>query len=184
MPRKDVHIALLRGINVGKAKRVAMADLRRLVENLGYRDVKTLLNSGNVVYKASRVTPEQSAMKIEKALLAEIGITSKIIGLHASEVEEIIEENPIPAGVETPSSYMVVVMRDEAIVAKIRPLTNLGWEGDQVAIGKRAAYVWARAGLLESKAFEAIARAGGDGITVRNWATVEKIAAAARAIGG
>ena len=46
-------IALLRGINVGKAKRVAMADLRKLVEKLGYTDVRTLLNSGNVVFKSS-----------------------------------------------------------------------------------------------------------------------------------
>jgi len=44
------QVALLRGINVGRAKRVAMADLRTLVESLGYREVSTLLNSGNVVF--------------------------------------------------------------------------------------------------------------------------------------
>ena len=49
------HIALIRGINVGRAKRVAMADLRALVEGLGYRDVRTLLNSGNVVKIASAI---------------------------------------------------------------------------------------------------------------------------------
>jgi uncharacterized protein (DUF1697 family) len=48
------HVALLRGINVGKAKRVAMADLRALLEELGYADVRTLLNSGNVVFTAPR----------------------------------------------------------------------------------------------------------------------------------
>ena len=51
------EIALLRGINVGKAKRVAMAELRALVEKLGYGDVRTLLNSGNVVFSTE---PEQS----------------------------------------------------------------------------------------------------------------------------
>ena len=47
------HVALLRGINVGKAKRVAMADLRGLMEELGYTEVRTLLNSGNVVFHRS-----------------------------------------------------------------------------------------------------------------------------------
>src|SRR5204863_1567267 len=46
------HVALLRGINVGTAKRVAMADLRQLMTGLGYSDVRTLLNSGNVVFTA------------------------------------------------------------------------------------------------------------------------------------
>src|SRR6478736_4542725 len=48
------HVALLRGINVGKAKRIAMADLRKLCEGLGYEDVSTLLNSGNIVFSAPR----------------------------------------------------------------------------------------------------------------------------------
>ena len=47
------HVALLRGINVGTAKRVAMANLRTMVEELGYGDVRTLLNSGNVVFSAT-----------------------------------------------------------------------------------------------------------------------------------
>ena len=51
------QVALLRGINVGRAKRVAMADLRALVEDLGYCDVRTLLNSGNVVFTAARAAP-------------------------------------------------------------------------------------------------------------------------------
>ena len=63
------HVALLRGINVGTAKRVAMADLRALVEGLGYGDVSTLLNSGNVVFtvpaKAAKTSP---ATRIEQAL--------------------------------------------------------------------------------------------------------------------
>jgi uncharacterized protein (DUF1697 family) len=55
------HFALLRGINVGRAKRVAMADLRSLVEDLGYGEVGTLLNSGNVVFTTSAVTAGNAA---------------------------------------------------------------------------------------------------------------------------
>ncbi len=55
------HVALIRGINVGRAKRVAMADLRALVEGLGYRDVRTLLNSGNVVFTVTKKNSDDEA---------------------------------------------------------------------------------------------------------------------------
>ena len=54
------HIALLRGINVGRAKRIAMADLRELLASMGYTDVRTLLNSGNVVFSEPRARPRPS----------------------------------------------------------------------------------------------------------------------------
>ena len=62
------QVALLRGVNVGAAKRVAMADLRALVEGLGYGGVRTLLNSGNVVYDAPGVAPAAAAARIERVL--------------------------------------------------------------------------------------------------------------------
>lgn len=62
------HVALIRGINVGRAKRVAMADLRALVEDLGYGDVRTLLNSGNVVFTSARRPPAKAAARIEEGL--------------------------------------------------------------------------------------------------------------------
>jgi uncharacterized protein (DUF1697 family) len=62
------RVALLRGINVGRAKRVAMADLRELVESLGYREVRTLLNSGNVVFTVPSGVRGDSARRIEDGI--------------------------------------------------------------------------------------------------------------------
>jgi uncharacterized protein (DUF1697 family) len=182
MPRKNVHIALLRGINVGKAKRIAMADLRDLVERLGYGDVRTLLNSGNVVFSAARGTPDQCAHRIENALATETGITSRIIGLSATELQDIIEANPFPAAVDTPSRFNVALLRDESVSTRIVPLSKQAWGSELLAVGKRAVYMWTPDGVLESKVIEAVGRAGGDAITVRTWSTLEKIAAAAGAI--
>jgi uncharacterized protein (DUF1697 family) len=184
MPRKNVHIALLRGINVGKAKRIAMADLRGVVANLGYHDVRTLLNSGNVVYTAPRGSARQSAEKLERALLSELGIASRIIGLTRAELDEIIDANPIPAAIDTPSRYLIAVLRDEAVTRAIEPISRLEWDGERIVVRERAAYIWAPAGVLESRVIEAVGKAGGDGITVRTWSTLGKIAAAAREIGG
>ncbi len=69
---KAVYAAFLRGINVGPAKRVAMAELRALMEELGYSEVRTLLNSGNVVVTATKGEPREAAVRIEKALQAKL----------------------------------------------------------------------------------------------------------------
>ena len=68
------QVALLRGINVGRAKRVAMADLRKLLADLGYGQVHTVLNSGNVVFDAGSVPPATSATRIEEALVLKLEI--------------------------------------------------------------------------------------------------------------
>ena len=72
------HVALLRGINVGKARRVSMSDLRAVVEKLGYRGVKTLINSGNVVFAAPGKGGKDHAVRIEKAIEATLGLTSRV----------------------------------------------------------------------------------------------------------
>ena len=70
-----MHVALLRGINVGSAKRIAMADLRALVEGLGFRDVRTLLNSGNIIFSAPKNRRDDAAARIEKAMSAKAAST-------------------------------------------------------------------------------------------------------------
>ena len=71
-------VALLRGINVGKAKRIAMAELRAVVEGLGYGDVKTLLNSGNVVFNTPDPDPIKTADQIETAIARVLGVASRV----------------------------------------------------------------------------------------------------------
>src|SRR5688572_4013562 len=74
----EQYVALLRGINVGTAKRVAMADLRALVEGLGYQNVRTLLNSGNVVFGGPSASPGAVAARIERAFEGRLGFPSKV----------------------------------------------------------------------------------------------------------
>ncbi len=182
MPRsREVHVALLRGINVGRAKRIAMADLRKLVERLGYRDVSTILNSGNIVYVADRGTAQQSAARIEKALLSEMGLASRITGLTASELNEIIDGNPLPDAVSSPSRFLIAIVADTSVLARLSPLTKQDWGSQALAIGKRGAYVWSPDGVLAGSLVEAVGRLLGDKATMRNWATCNRIAAVAAA---
>src|SRR5438445_10847766 len=88
------YVALFRGINVGRAKRIAMADLRALMEALGYRDVRTLLNSGNVVFTDPRAARGDVAARIEKAVAERTGVSARITVLSAAELAAAPDANP------------------------------------------------------------------------------------------
>lgn len=75
------YIAFLRGINVGRAKRIAMADLRVLVEGLGYSGVRSVLNSGNVVFRAAGTSASAAAAAIEEALVLKLGVAARVFVL-------------------------------------------------------------------------------------------------------
>jgi uncharacterized protein (DUF1697 family) len=172
------YVALLRGINVGRAKRIAMADLRALVGSLGFSDVRTLLNSGNVVFSARRSPPARLAGTIEDALVERLGIASRVTVLDAAAVHDVVEENPLPQGLANPSRFLVAFLRDPANARpKLGALARMDWGGDAFALGTHAAYLWCAGGILDSELTDAVARALGDEVTMRNWATVAKLQA-------
>jgi uncharacterized protein (DUF1697 family) len=174
------HVALLRGINVGRAKRVAMAELRALVEGLGYRDVRTLLNSGNVVFTAPRTAPATAAARIEAALAERLGVTARVTALSAAELAAAVAGNPLLAADRHPSRLLVAVLADPADRRLLVPLTGEDWSPEAVALGARVAYLWCPEGVLASRLPEAVGRALGDGVTTRNWATMTKLDALVR----
>ena len=169
------QIALLRGINVGRAKRISMADLRALVETLGYRDVSTLLNSGNVVFTAKSVAAGGAATRIEKALATRLGISARVTVLTAAELASIVAENPLLGIATDPSRLLVAVLFSSSDRARLKPLLAQDWSPDALAVGERVAYIWCPPGMLQSPAAEAVGRALGDAVTTRNWATILKL---------
>jgi uncharacterized protein (DUF1697 family) len=173
MPR---HVALLRGVNVGTAKRVAMADLRALVEDLGFHDVRTLLNSGNLVYTSPRLSPSAAGARIEQALAQRLGVSSKVIVLEGRELSAVVEANPLVSIADNHSRLMVFVLAAPAARAKVAALVKQTWGRDKVALGARAVYGWFPNGFLESPLRKALDRALGNAVTTRNWATVMKLA--------
>src|SRR5438094_2976281 len=87
-------IALLRGINVGRAKRLPMEDLRALVEGLGHTNVRTLLNSGNVVFDAHRVNVSKIAKSIEVAIADKFGFPAAVVALTAEDFAAVETGQP------------------------------------------------------------------------------------------
>ena len=175
------QVALLRGINVGRAKRVAMADLRALIEELGYSDVRTLLNSGNVVFTAPGVKPGDAAARIEEALPKRTGVSSRITVLTAEELAAVVDENPLLEVANDPTRLFVSVLTNKADRRKLEPLLQQEWAPEVLALGTRVAYIWCPDGLLASKLPEIVGKALGDAVTTRNWATLTKLHALAQA---
>lgn len=169
------HVALLRGINLGAAKRVAMADLRVLMADLGYLEVRTLLNSGNVVFAVPREVGGKPAMRIEEAITRKLGVVSRVTVLAAAELGAIVRVNPLSDVADNPSRLLVSVLANPADRSKLLPLVRLDWGVEALAVGARVAYLWCADGIHKSRLAERVGRVLGEGVTSRNWATLTKL---------
>ncbi len=168
-------VALFRGINVGKAKRIAMADLRALLESLGYSEVKTLLNSGNAVFDAPDAPAARHAQGIRDAVAKQLGVDALVIVKSAKDVAAIVAGNPLAAVATDPSRLLVAVTDQAGTLAGLDAIARTGWGADEVRLGKHAAYLWCPDGILASKAGTALLKGLADRGTTRNWATIEKL---------
>jgi uncharacterized protein (DUF1697 family) len=169
------HVALIRGINVGRAKRVAMADLRELLADLGYGEVRTLLNSGNVVFSAGREKPNRIGTRIEAAMRDRLGVSAPVTVLTAAAFATVVEENGLAKLAKDPARFLVAFCNDAGRLEQLGPLTRRRWSPEALAVGSVAAYMWCASGILESRLAEAVGRVLGESTTTRNWTTVTKI---------
>lgn len=92
------HVALLRGINVGRAKRVVMADWRVLLESLGFSNVRTLLNSGNAVFDAPPQAAAELADRIHGSLAQTLGVSARVVVKTANEFAAIVKGSSLIDG--------------------------------------------------------------------------------------
>jgi len=174
MPR---YVVLLRGVNVGKANRVAMSEFKVLLETSGYTEVKTLLNSGNAVFSSSVRSCEKLASAIAARVESTFGVKTPVVVKSAVQLAVIVSGAPMKPPDADHSRFLVAFGRDEEAVQSLAPLVPLARAPERLVITNHAAYLHCPAGVLESKVGEAILGKAGRGVTTRNWATVLKIEA-------
>jgi uncharacterized protein (DUF1697 family) len=172
----DRRVALLRGINVGRAKRISMADLRAVFTGLGYLDVRTLLNSGNVVFTVAKACSDHGH-RIECAVADRLGVEIRVTILSAREVDAAIRENPLKAVADNPSRLLVMAFRHPAARRRLTPLLKDRWTPEALALGTNVAYLWCADGINDSRLWAAVNRIVGDAGTARNLATMTKLLA-------
>ena len=171
----DRYVALFRGINVGKAKRIAMADLRALLESLGYTRVRTLLNSGNAVFDGATAATTKHAQRIQAAVLAELSVDALVIVKSAADIHAAIDGNTLRDIATDPSRLIVAFTKDATSLAALQSMADTEGGTEAVHVGKHAAYVWCANGILDSKVAVAVLKNLAQSGTTRNASTVEKI---------
>lgn len=165
MPR---NIALLRGINLGAKRRVAMADLRALLEELGFTQVRTVLASGNAIF-----TGEPSRTELEAALEARFGFRIDVVLRTMDELRAVIAGDPFAGVADNPTRYFVVFLDREP---KLDRLEGQDFAPDEFVARGREIYAWCPEGMRDSRLMKALGKLDGPGTaTVRNWATVHKL---------
>ena len=172
------YVALIRGINVGRAKRVAMADLRAVAAKLGYVDVSTILNSGNLVFSTAQRQSSDIGRTIERAMAKRLGVSGRGTVLTAAAFARVIEENVLAEVATDPTRLLVAFCNEASRLKQLDPLKRQDWAPEALAVGSLAAYLWCPAGVLAGRISEAVGRALGESTTMRNWSTVAKVHAA------
>jgi uncharacterized protein (DUF1697 family) len=171
-------VVLLRGVNVGKGNRVPMAEFRALLETQGFAEVKTLLNSGNAVFRcAARSAAASHAKAIAARLQERLGVGVLVVVKSSAEFLAAVAEDPFSLLENDHSRFLVAFGQTEAATQGLSALQPMLQPPESFHIGHHAAYLHCAGGILESKAGSALLGKLGREVTTRNWATVLKLKA-------
>ncbi len=170
-------VALLRGVNVGGQK-VPMADLKAIVEDCGYHEARTLLNSGNVVFRAPRITTATAASRIRAGLVKRLGVDTPVMVRTRDELARVLELNPLRKECAAhPTRFLVSIFDGPITADHATRIAGTPFTVEQAAVGEHAAYFSLPDGISASKPFELLGRQLGTGVTSRNWNTMTKLLA-------
>lgn len=179
VPMTTTYALLLRGINVGGHRKVPMAELRSVLEGLGYRDVKTYLQSGNAVFTApADHSDEVVRQAVEAAIGKHFGFTVDCLVRDHDYLAAVERDCPFPAA-ELEGKQLHAFYLSGAVDAKrFAGIDEDAFRPEAFALGDRVLYLYAPDGLGRSKLGEALSRPAlfkGVTVTARNWNTVRKL---------
>ncbi len=171
------YIAMLRGINVGGHNKMPMERLRSICEGLGLKQVRTLIQSGNLVFEAAKCNPDSLSARIEKKILSEFGFEVRVITRTPEEVGRVIERNPFPKESKTePGKVYVAFLAEVAKPDALKNLESKATADERVQRGEREVYLYYRNGMGQAKlTSNVLERVLAVAATARNWNTVTKL---------
>ena len=170
------YVAFLRGINVGGKNKVKMETLREVCASLGFENVKTYINSGNVVFETAESDDKKLADKLEKAIEKEFALKIKVMVRTRAEIEEITKNNPFDGQFENDKNLHVFFLDDELPTEKRELLLSNNTENEQFVVRNREIFCLLRISVLDSlMGKDYIGKKLKVSATARNWRTVNKI---------
>ncbi|MFL6011323.1 MAG: DUF1697 domain-containing protein [Gaiellaceae bacterium] len=176
-----IHVVLLRGINLGARNRIAMPKLRAALEQAGFDDVRTYLQSGNVVL-SSRATASEVARTTKRVIAQEFGLDIAVVTRTRPQLAKIVEANPLKRVAKDPKRYQVSFLDRKPTRDVIRLIEEAAAAQERVAVIGREIYAWHPQTIARSRLWALLA---GQKLavtaTARNWTTVEQLLALADA---
>lgn len=169
------YICLLRGINVGGNNKLPMKELRTLLEALGLTNVKSYIQSGNVVFQSERNDRAKLSKEITAAIKRDHGFAPAILLLDQAELDSVMAANPFPQAVDEPKSLHLFFLEPAPEDPDLTALDDLKKETEEFALINKVFYLYAPEGIGRSKLAERFGRGWKIDITARNWRTVCQI---------
>lgn len=178
MSQNKTYVALLRGINVGGRHKVPMAELRHEMENMGFEDVTTLLNSGNVIFTTDQAPESAIGDKISNRLEAKSGFPIPVVVVKHDEIKALVTDQPFK-NIEIINDIRLYVS-----FLKKSPEINLDlpWVSEDKSFritdtnGRAICSVLDLSVTQTPRGMESLEKLFGKDITTRNWNTIIKIA--------
>jgi uncharacterized protein (DUF1697 family) len=169
-----VYIAMVRGINIGPHKRMKMEKLRASCEGLGFATVKTYIQSGNVIFSATKLSSGALSKKMGECIVRDFGFSADVISRTREEMKRIIDGNPFrkERGIDT-SKLHVAFLSESAPAAALKKLQELTLAPDRTHSSGKEIYFYFPNGVSGSSLWRhPLDRVLSLPVTMRNWKTV------------
>ena len=169
-----VYIAMLRGINIGPHKRMKMEKLRASCEGLGFAGVKTYIQSGNVIFRAAKISPAALSKKLGACIVKDFGFSAEVISRTREEMNEIINRNPFikDRGIDL-SKLHVVFLSEAPSAPSLKKLQELTLAPDRTHSSGTEIYFYFPNGVSGSSLWKhPLDKVTGVAGTMRNWKTI------------
>lgn len=177
-----LFIALLRGINVGGHNKIAMTELRRLCEELGFGSVQSYIQSGNLVFSAPGGAPAIEA-ELERTIAKQLGLTIDLIVRPAAGWQELAQGCPFPEAEAEPNRVMLGLSKRPPRPDAVAALRERAQADERIEGAREALWFYFGSGAGRSKLTPAVLdRLVGSPVTLRNLRTVQKLAQMASAM--
>jgi uncharacterized protein (DUF1697 family) len=172
-----IYVSMLRGINLGGHKRMKMDQLRKSFEALGFEQVKTYIQSGNVVFKGGKLSTAALSKKIEAKILSDFGFSVSVISRTHDEMEKTIRNNPFlkERGIDQEKLH-VTFLSEAPVVPALKKMQALIAAPDQSRCVGKEIYLYLPNGVAQSSFWRTPwERTLSVVTTMRNWKTVNSI---------
>ena len=174
-------IALLRGINVSGQKKIKMSDLKLLFEEMGFKDVQTYIQSGNVIFSSKEISVDKLELKISSSIKRKCGFDVRVIILSAKEIEYVLKNNPFFKKRKDEDKLYVTFLSKIPSDENIENMHSIDYSPEEYFIEEKHLYLFVPNGYgkarINNNLFENKLKVDG---TTRNWKTVKALSELAK----